>query len=131
MKVCITCNIEKELSEFSIRNDTGKVRNQCTPCRTRISKLTRKNKPNPDSIKKHRLLNQKFMKKVKVLKGCYICNIKVPECLDFHHLEQNEKEFTPSTMSSKSRKVIKKELRKCVVLCANHHRMVHSGRIIL
>ncbi len=33
MKKCITCSTEKLLTEFQLRTDTGKYRNQCKRCR--------------------------------------------------------------------------------------------------
>lgn len=33
MKICIKCSIDKLLSEFEIRNDSGKYRNMCVICR--------------------------------------------------------------------------------------------------
>ena len=49
MKRCLTCNIEKELSEFSFRKDTQKYRNQCRGCIKLINEEhTTKNK---DEIK--------------------------------------------------------------------------------
>ncbi len=46
--------------------------------------------------------------------------------MDFHHLDPLEKEFTLSArMTSWSR--IKRELDKCVLLCARCHREVHDG----
>jgi hypothetical protein len=33
MKLCITCNLDKDLNEFEVRSDTKKHRNQCKVCR--------------------------------------------------------------------------------------------------
>ena len=32
MKTCRTCGIEKDESEFNLRSDTGKYRNECKEC---------------------------------------------------------------------------------------------------
>lgn len=44
---------------------------------------------------------------------------------DFHHLDPKQKDFSISN-SSKSWEKISKELDKCILLCANCHRIEHS-----
>ena len=58
---------------------------------------------------------------------CSICSYdKCASAFDFHHLDPMEKDFTISShMSSWER--IKKEIDKCVLLCARCHREVHDG----
>ena len=58
---------------------------------------------------------------------CTICGYdKSPAGFDFHHVDPQEKDFTISShMTSWER--IKKEIDKCVLLCANCHREVHDG----
>jgi len=48
--------------------------------------------------------------------------------LDFHHIEPNEKDFSPSAMelAKKSWEKVKNELDKCELLCALCHRLEHS-----
>jgi len=45
---------------------------------------------------------------------------------DFHHVDAREKDFTISDRMT-SWKVIRSELDRCVLLCANCHREVHDG----
>lgn len=45
---------------------------------------------------------------------------------DFHHLDPSEKEFNPGTMMKCSWEKIEKEIDKCVLLCANCHRLEHK-----
>ena len=46
--------------------------------------------------------------------------------LEFHHLNPQEKDFSiSSTGTTKSFDRIKKELDKCIILCANCHREIH------
>jgi 5-methylcytosine-specific restriction endonuclease McrA len=50
------------------------------------------------------------------------------EALEFHHLESTGKDFGISDRGyTRSWKRILQELDKCVLLCANCHREVHSG----
>lgn len=45
---------------------------------------------------------------------------------EFHHLDPSKKEFGVGKLAQKSWKVIKKELEKCILLCANCHRIEHA-----
>lgn len=61
---------------------------------------------------------------------CKLCGYhKCPEALEFHHLDSNEKDFqiAISMAAGWAWERIKSELDKCVMLCANCHREVHSG----
>ena len=58
---------------------------------------------------------------------CGICGYdKCVEALEFHHIDPNQKDFTPSA-SVANRQVFVEELRKCVCICSNCHREVHAG----
>lgn len=131
MRVCTTCKKELDESLFSIRSDTGKKRNQCNSCRGECIKRTRKTPSSITKLTKRKEYNRRMMNKLKSFKGCYVCGLKYTECLDFHHVNMDDKDFTPSEMLSKSTQQLKNELKKCIVLCSNHHRMVHSGRFVL
>lgn len=62
---------------------------------------------------------------------CGICGYnKCIEALDFHHLNPDEKEFT-LTASVANRQKFVNELKKCVCLCSNCHREVHSGTTLI
>jgi predicted HNH restriction endonuclease len=57
---------------------------------------------------------------------CCICGYtKCLSALEGHHIDPVGKEFSLSTVASWKR--IEKELDKCMLLCANCHREVHSG----
>lgn len=45
----------------------------------------------------------------------------------FHHIDPSKKSFTIGQVNNKSWVVIKKELEKCELLCANCHQIEHSG----
>jgi hypothetical protein len=50
------------------------------------------------------------------------------EALEFHHLESLQKDFGISSKGyTRSWVKIREELDKCVLLCANCHREVHTG----
>jgi predicted HNH restriction endonuclease len=57
---------------------------------------------------------------------CRICGYNTcPAALDFHHIEDMEKEFNISSTMSWAK--IEPELAKCVLVCANCHREIHAG----
>ena len=55
---------------------------------------------------------------------CSKCDESHISCLEFHHLDPSKKEGLISKMRS-SRKKLKIELEKCIVLCSNCHRKLH------
>ena len=60
--------------------------------------------------------------------GCSNCPENDPVCLDFHHLDPSIKLFEPSMSVhyGASEELLRKELDKCVILCANCHRKAHG-----
>ena len=66
-----------------------------------------------------------------VYKGsrCAICGYnKCIKALEFHHLKSEGKDFGISAKGyTRSWNDVRKELDKCILLCANCHREVHEG----
>lgn len=99
---------------------------KCTICDKPIDKKARrKSKCGSCTTRIRRYLTKKAA--VKYLGGkCSKCSWdKDITALDFHHL--SGKEFNLSRANNKSWDVVKAELDKCILLCANCHRMEHSG----
>jgi hypothetical protein len=73
---------------------------------------------------------REWLKKLKLEAGCVDCGYRAhPDALDFDHLPEFEKSFAVSRgASSKSWDTLKKEVDKCVVRCANCHRIKTSQR---
>ena len=62
---------------------------------------------------------------------CKKCGENNSCCLEFHHLNRTEKLFGVSELIQRricSKKKILAEIEKCIVLCANCHRKLHSKR---
>ena len=60
---------------------------------------------------------------------CQICGYnRCQEALEFHHLDPSQKDFTISG-GTKSFESLKPEVDKCILVCANCHREIHSGLI--
>lgn len=59
--------------------------------------------------------------------ACLVCGVCDDiRILDFHHLDVSKKEFSISK-TTRSFDAKKKELDKCILVCANHHREIHAG----
>jgi predicted HNH restriction endonuclease len=59
---------------------------------------------------------------------CEVCGYdKCMEALEFHHLNESDKNFGLSEKGyARSWERVEKELKKCVLLCANCHREIHA-----
>ena len=68
-------------------------------------------------------------RRIKSERGCAICGERNPAALDYHHT--HDKSFELAEAGSRSHGEVVAEIEKCVVLCANHHRMLHAGEIEL
>lgn len=75
--------------------------------------------------------NRDVVTKYKQLTGCERCGYNEhPIALDLHH-RYGPKRFQLSKPGARSRRSLLIELRKCVVLCANCHRLEHAnGRVV-
>lgn len=60
--------------------------------------------------------------------GCVECGTDDPACLDFHHLEPDDKEMAITEMITygHGRDALEAEMAKCEVICANCHRERHE-----
>ena len=80
-----------------------------------------------EDIVKRRKKNKEYIDSRKRI-PCADCNGVFPEvCMDFHHINPNEKDqhYNNGQLKCWSMKRIVEELDKCVVLCANCHRIRH------
>ena len=64
---------------------------------------------------------------------CFLCGYtRCIWALDFHHIDESQKEFSLSVRGlTRSWEKIKNELDKCVLVCANCHREIHAGVVDL
>jgi len=126
MKICSKCKQEKELTEFN-KHRYG-VTSWCKECvRDRSKQHYEEN--NISLKEKQRLYIQQrrewFNEFKKTLK-CIKCGENHIACLDFHHRDPKQKEFSiAGAVSHSNKEKVIKELEKCDVLCANCHRKHH------
>lgn len=67
---------------------------------------------------------------IKVLGGkCCLCGYdKIPDALEFHHINPEEKDYAiASNGTCHDLEKDLAEVKKCILVCANCHREVHSG----
>jgi hypothetical protein len=128
MKICSKCKEEKELDCFN-KHKYG-VTSWCKDCVKNKSKqhyLDNKEK----QILKNKQYNEqrkKWFYDYKSTLKCERCNENHIACLDFHHINPNDKKFQISEgliQMNKSKEEILKEISKCIVLCSNCHRKEH------
>lgn len=78
-------------------------------------------------VKRRKLLRQKSIE----YKGgkCIICGYdKCDQVLEFHHIDGSIKDSGISAKGyTRSWEKVKKELDKCILVCANCHREIHAG----
>jgi len=72
----------------------------------------------------------RFAKKVECINflggSCKHCGTTDIHVLDFHHIDMLEKDNTISRLLKSSWDNLKVELQKCILLCANCHRKLHT-----
>jgi len=84
------------------------------------------------SVNSERVMKARVKRKtqiVEVMGGeCALCGYsKTQNALEMHHILPEEKELAFGKMSSfPNWEILKKELKKCIILCANCHREVHD-----
>jgi len=93
-------------------------------------KADRKYKKTKKSDKGHKKRldrNKNYIKSYKESHPCSICGESRITCLDFHHINDDKYQTLAILGSSDySLKAIKEEIKKCIVVCANCHRIIHS-----
>lgn len=115
MQRCPRCEIFKPISEFYLRADRkGKTHSYCKAC-INLQTLQRQ----------RRLKNQCIEYKGGKCERCGITGH--PAIFDFHHKDPTQKDFILSRVRSlKFSTMHMEELDKCLLLCANCHRIEHA-----
>ena len=68
---------------------------------------------------------REFYREYKSNLKCSKCGFSHPAALDFHHTNSSEKEYTLGSIGVVSKEKFLEEVKKCIVLCANCHRIHH------
>lgn len=150
-KKCGKCGAVKPINEFYKHKNY--YRSYCKSCQNKSTEEYRANPANKDKWKKYSKdrynkpgVKQKKFKgaQLRILKikqqavkykggKCNICGYnKCITALEFHHINPSEKNIKFNSRGIDRRvafEVLKKELDKCILLCANCHRETHANAI--
>lgn len=133
-KVCTKCKVDKPLMEyFKTKRSKDGLQPACKSCMNISYKASRGKKQehyNAVGAARRRSITQKI-REWKEEQGCCICPEKFGPCLELHHTNAADKDFDPSEAMNKSWSAFLKEAEKCVVVCANCHRKVHHGILVV
>lgn len=115
-KKCAKCQETKSTSEFyNKKRKNAKYFSYCKKCTNILT------------VERYRTNKLKAV----VYKGgkCTTCGYnKCIDCLDFHHIDPLQKDFSISNHKGMSFDTIKSELDKCVLLCRNCHGELHYNK---
>lgn len=132
MKTCSCCKKDFPIEKFAFKNKAlGKRNSMCNDCRHERQKISyyKHHKSNLNRIKQYKKDNKEWFFKFKKTLSCCVCGESESSCLDFHHIDSNEKDFVISDMIESSKNKILEEINKCACLCANCHRKYHAGKL--
>ena len=133
MKQCSKCKEQKYKEEFKKNKGTKDgLHYYCKQCSREYQNSRYQKHYKEKELKRtkdRRQRNRDMIQEIKSQSGCQKCNENDPACLDFHHLDPEEKEYVISEMTGWGRQTILNEIAKCIVVCANCHRKIHAGKI--
>ncbi len=130
-RVCARCHNEKPSEAFPVKDKTrGTRRSYCLPCcreygkeHYRLHKASYLAK-NATAQVRHRLSNRELAYDHLLTHPCVDCGEADPVVLDFDHIDPVTKLFSVGKMLSRQASpAIEREIEKCVVRCANCHRL--------
>ncbi len=122
-KLCSTCGEPKSVFDFHASNrragarteTNGYIQSRCKECQKADRRYYSKR-------------NNEFLREIKTSHGCQDCGYNEHfSALDFHHINPDDKDFSVTSGEglSTSIKRLKVEIEKCIILCANCHRIRH------
>jgi hypothetical protein len=134
-KICSKCNNSLLLEQFSWKQKANQIRQPACKACTKIQagKCYQKNKEKV--YRDSKIRTQHYAKRFQEWKAtvsCVVCDLSEACCLEFHHINDDGKDGRVSTALSRLGKDgIIKEMKKCVLVCANCHHRIHFGSIVL
>ena len=123
---------QHEVATTNFWKRRGKLQPNCIDCQKAINK-----KRYEDNRTKHirhvrqniKQREQTFFEWKETLQ-CVRCDENYRQCLEFHHINPEEKDFAISgALSRTGWNNMIEEISKCVVLCGNCHTKVHGGAL--
>jgi len=141
-KTCVKCVPLYSVRNGAVRYDRIKTPNGlfCKRCNKELTGKQRKYCSKTCQAILAQIAKAKRIKQKAIdYKGgkCAVCGYNnCNSALEFHHKSPEDKEMNLSShkMARRSWDIVKKELDKCIMLCANCHREIHenirSGRVV-
>lgn len=135
MRVCRTCGIEKDESEFArdkLYSDGLSI--HCLECaraygRKQYYERKKRDIEGVRRASRKACKNRRERMRIKLSEyktACVKCGESRLYCIDFHHKNPSEKSFALGMAAKdKSDEVLQKEVEKCVCLCRNCHAEFH------
>lgn len=128
MKICTRCKIKKPLDDFRKRSAVS--HGHSSWCKSCFNEYDRERYRNSEKERLRKKKNQSsVISKSKEYIWEYLNNNPCVECgesdpivLEFDHIDSKLKFNNVSELMKYSVEVVKKEIKKCQVLCANCHR---------
>jgi 5-methylcytosine-specific restriction endonuclease McrA len=131
MKLCRLCEVEKEETEFYTK---GRWRDtKCKDCEKNKKKTAYQilSEEQKDAVRKKKNAakelnverNIKFIIDYYKTHRCVSCNESNPLVLEFDHLRDKKYAISDLIAGGLSIQILKEEIEKCQVLCANCHRI--------
>ena len=118
LRTCTLCGYSSDNLEEFVQDKDHKYghRNRCKICEKERTKRTQRER-------------RKLINDLKRGKPCEICGVVYHPCaMDYHHAGDKVKEFSIASYCCKPRittEELLKEVAKCMLLCANCHRILH------
>lgn len=112
-KICSQCKQELPITDFYSRGG-GRYRSECKTCHKKY-------------VSAQYLKKKDVVEDYKAQCKCAKCGESRGHCLDFHHIDSEQKEANIARLVSNRSNLnsIIEEIKKCIVLCANCHRDFH------
>lgn len=131
MPICTNCKEEKNSKEFNLnKKSKSGLQAYCRSCAKKRYEMWKKTANAKESRrvrnKRYRLeIRQRLMQYLQD-KSCIDCFESRPACLDFDHVRGKKKFNISEAVGKYSWGTMLNEIRKCVIRCANCHR-VHTA----
>lgn len=135
LKRCYVCKQYKESTAFykASKAQDG-LQGRCKICSIKTAITHYNQNKNDFKLRAQSLFSKlyQWMNNIKEQYGCCFCKLSDWRCLDFHHIDASTKLNSVSALiRCKSRVKAAEEINKCVVICANCHRLVHYCKLII
>jgi len=127
---CYSCREYKTFDEFHKDSSRASGHNSsCKICSSKSGALHYKKYKDQYLARSaaRRKAGKAYLDGVKESVGCAHCDEKRAACLDFHHEYPENKSFCIGSGTNRSIEIMKEEIKKCIVVCANCHRVLHDN----